>query len=43
MLNMGWGLQDIATLAGIDVKVLEQIIVAEVQRERLATKLLSQG
>ena len=42
MLNMGWSLQDIATFAKIDVKSVEQIIVDQVQRERIATKLFSQ-
>jgi hypothetical protein len=43
MLNMGWSLQDIATLAKIDVRAVEQIIVAQVQRERLDAESFSQG
>lgn len=35
MLNMGWGLQDLAALSSIDVKTVEKMIVAQVQRERL--------
>ncbi len=42
MLNMGWSLQDIATFAKIDVKAVEQIIVAQVERERVATRVFSQ-
>jgi hypothetical protein len=43
MLNMGWSLQDIATQAGMPVKTLERIIVAEVTRERLAAKTSACG
>jgi hypothetical protein len=35
MLNMGWSLQDLAALASVDVKAVEKMIVAQVQRERL--------
>ena len=35
MLNMGWSLQDLAALASVDVKAVEEMIVAQVQRERL--------
>jgi hypothetical protein len=40
MLNMGWGLQDLAALAGIDVRDIEEIIVAQVRRERLIAESL---
>lgn len=43
MLNMGWSLQDIAMLAKTDVRAVEQIIVAQVQRERLTAKSFSKG
>jgi hypothetical protein len=43
MLNMGWSLQDIATLAKTDVRAVEQIIVAQVQRERRDAESFSQG
>jgi DNA-directed RNA polymerase specialized sigma24 family protein len=39
MLNVGWSLQDIAAQAGMPVKTVERIIVAEVRRERLAAKI----
>jgi hypothetical protein len=39
MLNMGWSLQDIAAQAGMPVKTMERIIVAEVRRERLEAKI----
>jgi hypothetical protein len=39
MLNMGWSLQDIAAQAGMPVKTVERIIIAEVRRERLAAKI----
>jgi hypothetical protein len=40
MLNMGWGLQDLARLAGINVRDVEEIIVAQVRRERLNVESL---
>jgi hypothetical protein len=43
MLNMGWSLQDIAAHAKIDVKALEQMIVAQVQRERITSRSFSKG
>jgi hypothetical protein len=39
MLNMGWSLQDIAAQAGITVKSVQRLIVAEVRRERLAARI----
>lgn len=39
MLNVGWSLQEIAAQAGMPVKTVERIIVAEVRRERLAAKI----
>ena len=41
MLNMGWSLRDITAQAGIPAKTVEQIIVAEVRRERLAARISS--
>jgi uncharacterized protein (DUF433 family) len=35
MLNMGWSLQEIADHAGMNVKTVEQAIVAQVKTERL--------
>ena len=43
MLNMGWSVQDIAMLAKIDVRTAEQIIVAQVHRDRLDAESSSQG
>jgi DNA-directed RNA polymerase specialized sigma24 family protein len=34
MLNMGWSLQDIAQMAELPVRTVEQLIVTQVQRER---------
>jgi hypothetical protein len=41
MLNMGWSLQDLATLAKVHVTEVERIIVAQVRRERFAAESLN--
>jgi lambda repressor-like predicted transcriptional regulator len=40
MLNMGWSLLEIADHAGMHVKTVEQVIVAQVKAERLTAQFL---
>ena len=40
MLNMGWSLQEIADHAGMRVKTVEQVIVAQAKAERLTAQFL---